>query len=41
MIIKSIIAIIIFVCITLVVDAGQKSDKDREKIGLGPKGQGK
>ena len=41
MIIKAIVAIVIFACITLVVDAGQMSDKDRESLGLGPKGQGK
>lgn len=41
MIIKAIVAIVIFACITLVVDAGQMSDKDRESLGLGPKGQGR
>ncbi len=27
--------------IYLVVDAGQMSDKEREELGLGPKGQGR
>ena len=40
-----IIAILIFLlvayCIYLVVDAGQMSTNDREKLGLGPLGQGR
>jgi large-conductance mechanosensitive channel len=39
------IAILIFLlvayCIYLVVDAWQMSTKDREKLGLGPLGQGR
>lgn len=31
----------VFIGIALVVDAGCKSDKDREKLWLGPKGQGR
>ena len=40
-IILTIISIMVFVGIALVVDAGCKSDKDRVKLGLGPKGQGR
>ena len=41
MIIKAIVAIVIFACITLVVDAGQMSDEERSDLRLGPKGQGR
>lgn len=33
--------VLLIYAIYLVVDAGQKSDEDREKLGLGPKGQGR
>ena len=36
-IILTIIFIIAFIGIAIVVDAGCKSDEDREKLGLGPK----
>jgi nitrogen fixation-related uncharacterized protein len=35
------IASLALYCFYLIVDAGQKSDKERAKLGLGPKGQGR
>ena len=40
-IILAIVFVIAFIGIALVVGAGCKSDEDREKLGLGKKGQGR
>jgi hypothetical protein len=41
MIIGILIFLLVAYCIYLVVDAGQMSTKDRENLGLGPRGQGR
>lgn len=41
MIIFVLVLFVLFVCVALVVDAGQKSDEERKDLGLGPKGQGR
>ena len=41
MIIGILIFLLVAYCIYLVVDAGQMNDEEREKMGLGPKGQNK
>ncbi len=41
MLLFSVAGVFLLAGIYLVVDAGQKSDHDRAKMGLGPKGQGR